>query len=133
VRAVAVLLQPGDGGRGGVRGAICEREKNASSWERGDEQGATTETYRRAPRGGRQRLGNCSARTRATEAGKPLGGWAASQPTCGPRGGKKTGGGRRGGGAPDGPQEGNVGPRERGEKRKEKRGLFLILIIFLKA
>jgi hypothetical protein len=67
------------------------REKNVSSWEREDEQGATTETYRRAPRGGRRRLGNCSARTRATEAGKSLGGWAASQPTCGPRAGEKRG------------------------------------------
>jgi hypothetical protein len=56
---------------------------------------------------------------------EPAGLWAAR--------GEKDGGGRRGGGAPDGPQEGNVGPRERGEKRKEKRGLFLILIIFLKA
>jgi hypothetical protein len=35
---------------------------------------------------------------------------------------------------PDGPQEENVGPRERGEKGKGKRkGLFPILIIFLKA
>jgi hypothetical protein len=96
VRAAAVFLQPGDGGRGasGERFAR-EREKNASSWEGGDEQGATTEAYRRAPRGGRRRLGDCSARTSATGAGKPLGGWAASQPACGPRG-EKTGGGRLG-------------------------------------
>jgi hypothetical protein len=144
-----VVLQPGDGGRGasGERFAR-EREKIASSWERGDEQGATTETYRRAPRGGRRRLGDCSARTRATDAGKPLGGWAASQPACGPRRGRKRGptgphqssswaasrprrGGARGGG------RGRRGGRarwaaggecrpkgERGEREGKKKGSF---------
>jgi hypothetical protein len=117
-----------------------EREKNASSWERGDEQGATTETYRRAPRGGRRQLGNCSARTRVTEAGKPLGGWAASRPAgLWAARGKKTGGrlgraSRRVGGV-RGAQEKRGGARwaaggecrpkgERGKEEGKKKGSF---------
>jgi hypothetical protein len=72
--------------------------------------------YRRVPRGRRRRLSDCSARTRATGACKPLGGWAASRPACGPRGGKN-GGGRLGRASRRaGPQAGQPA-QERGHER----------------
>jgi hypothetical protein len=103
--------------------------------------------YRRVPRGRRRRLSDCSARTRETGAGKPLGGWAASRPACGPRGGKN-GGGRLGRASRRaGPQAGQPAQergRERGgkgarlgraqekrPKKKEKRVFLFILFPIL--
>jgi hypothetical protein len=66
-------------GRWGKREASGERfargrEKNASLWEREDEQGATCLRLTGGPhRGGRRRLGNCPARAQAVGAGEPLG------------------------------------------------------------
>jgi hypothetical protein len=87
-----------------------------------------------------RRLGRESAGLWAARGKKRGGRLGRASRRVGPRAGQpaqergREGGREKRGGAPDGPQKENVGPRERGERGKGKRkGLFPILIIFLKA
>jgi hypothetical protein len=135
-------------GRWGKREASGERfargrEKNASLWEREDEQGATCLRLTGGPhRGGRRRLGNCPARAQAVGAGEPLGllGCApAERPKArqgkflraarGGGGGRKAAG-PRDGGKNDGWAVGQAGPRG-GELARERLEGFLFIFPIL--
>jgi hypothetical protein len=130
-------------GRWGKREASGERfvrgrVKNASSWEREDEQGATCLRLTGGPhRGGRRWLGNCPARAQAVGASEPLGllgrapaEWPkAGEVFAGHAGGKKsgwaTGWGENGGWA-----TGQAGPRG-GELARERGEGFLFIFPIL--
>jgi hypothetical protein len=132
-------------GRWGKREASGERfargrEKNASLWEREDEQGVTCLRLTGGPhRGGRRRLGNCPARAQAVGAGESLGllGCApAERPKAGEVFAGRAGGGGeekrlgRGMGENDGWAAGQAGPRG-GELALERVEGFLFIFPIL--
>jgi hypothetical protein len=134
------FLQPGDGGRGASGRAICEREKNASSWEGGDEQGTTARLTGGPHAQRRRRLGNCPAHVQAKGAGEPLGDWAARQPN-GPRRGGFRGPGEKESGwaagaepAQNEREEGGGGGKEarlgRAQEKRPKRGEGVFFYLF---
>jgi hypothetical protein len=132
-------------GRWGKREASGERfargrEKNASLWEREDEQGVTCLRLTGGPhQGGRRRLGNCPARAQAVGAGESLGllGCApAERPKAGEvfagragGGGGKESGWAAGWGENGGWAAGQAGPRG-GELARERGRVFYLFFLF---
>jgi hypothetical protein len=122
------FLQPGDGGRGASGRAICarEREKNASSWEGGDEQGTTARLTGGPHAQRRRRLGNCPARAQAKgRASRWATGPRASQTAQGEEvfagRGKRRAAGRRRRADPKRERRGGGGEEARLGRAQEKR------------